>query len=365
MPLTFRGIAFIFITTLLSVRTVAQEKWPSPEVARMYANAQDYQASGNTKEAIVVYRQAIHLAPGSFLLYKGLAGALYQSGQCSDAEAVLSPLISRNEADTTCFRLLAASQAARANTRAAAKTLQHGINRFPNAGPLYYETGIIYNLDGEHAKALNAWLDGIENAPACPVNYHDAALTYLASRNVLWGLLYGEMFLCMTHDTTGDDALKRQLLAGYQKLFSNIGQNEMPAYGENKPLQHPHTFVEAVLQIYLSLTPIVSDGISTENLTMVRVRFLLEWFNRYGTQYPFSLFSYQDRLTRNGLFDICNEWIFGKAENVAEYEAWNRFHDQEMGILGSQMATTPLVPTKSDYYNDRDMKGLFSKKHKK
>ena len=72
-------------------------------------------------------------------------------------------------------------------------------------------------------------------------------------------------------------------------------------------------FEEAVFNTFIKLSPVVADGITTENLTMVRTRFLMDWYQqKYNEKYPFTLFSRQDRMTRDGYFDIYNQWMFGK-----------------------------------------------------
>ena len=112
----------------------------------------------------------------------------------------------------------------------------------------------------------------------------------------------------------------------------------------------PSTFLDAVEKTYLALTPVVSDGITTENLTMVRTRFLMDWFDKYAGKYPYSLFSYQDYLVKNGLFDIYNEWLFGQAESVVEYNAWKQFHTGEMEFFMEKRQSNSLHPQKSDAY---------------
>jgi tetratricopeptide (TPR) repeat protein len=359
------------IIFLIAANAHAQEPWPSPEVEQMYRHAREYMAAGNLKDAAITFKQAIILAPGNMILYKELGNAQYLSGNFSDAEQTLSSLQNSKDADEECFQLLAASQAAQKKMKDAKKTLHAGLSRFAASGLLYNETGNEYTLKNDHKAALNAWLDGIENAPGYPQNYYSAALVYLNSEKVFWGLMYGELFLVMKpvspsnrNDTVQDEQLKKMLFAGYKKMFDNIGSSEAPQYGRVKAGQDATTFEAAVLKIYTTLTPVVSDGVTAENLTMVRTRFLMDWFSEYGSKYPFSLFSYQDELARNGKFDIYNEWIFGKAENEVQYDAWNNFHEGDIVRFLQWEAKHIVVPKAGAFYNERDMKGLFDKKKK-
>ena len=168
----------------------------------------------------------------------------------------------------------------------------------------------------------------------------------------------------MSHDTTGDDMLKNKLFKAYKTMFDNFAQGEAPQYG--KPVKHApvNTFEDAVQQVYSALTPVVSDGITTENLTMARTRFLMEWFSAHSKKYPFSFFSYLDNIIRSGHFDMYNEWLFGKAESATEYKAWNEFHEGDMQRFLLWKSANQFIPTGNDFYNERNMDGLFNKKKK-
>jgi len=180
-------------------------------------------------------------------------------------------------------------------------------------------------------------------------------MAYLGSEHVLWGLLYGEIFLNIEHDTTGDDELKTRLFTGYKTMFDNFA-NGIP------DRNNTGTFENAVLRVYSSLTPVISDGITTDNLTMVRARFFMDWFSGYAKKYPYSLFSYQDNLIRSGHFDIYDQWLFGKAEGLPQYEAWNNFHEGDIDRFLKWRSTAKLQPVTADFYNSRDIKGIFNKR---
>ena len=340
----------------------AQTNWPTPEVGQMYHNAQAYVIAGNFKDAIITYKQAILLAPEIMILYRSLGDALYRSGNYDEAEKVLTPLLTKPDADVLCYILLAQSQAAQQNTKSAIATLKKGVTKFPASGLLYHETGNIFYLEKKQEAALNAWLDGISKEPGFSENYFDAANIYLGSDKVAWGIIYGEMFLAMAHDTTRDDTMKNKLFKAYKIMFDNFAQGDVPQYG--KPAKHApvNTFEVAVLQVYSTLTPVLSDGVTTENLAMVRTRFLMEWFSANSKKYPFSLFSYYDNVIRSGRFDMYNEWLFGKAESATEYNAWNTFHEGDMQRFLQWKSANQLTPAGNGLYNDRNMEGMFKKK---
>ena len=334
----------------------AQDSWPSPEVAQMRNQAQANIARGNYKDAITTFRQAIVLAPDKFVLYEGLGKALYLSGSYVEAVQTLRPFIDKPEASEEFYALLDASYISQEDIKRAREVLKKGLDHFPASGPLYHDLGDLYDREKKPEEALGAWVEGIHKDPAYALNYYDAARKYLDGGDMMPGLLYGEIYLNIAQDGSRADTLKKMLFTGYKNMFDNI------AAANNRPSNTTGSFIYAVKQIYLNLTPVVSDGITTENLTMVRTRFLMDWFAKYADKYPYSLFVYQDYLVKNGLFDIYNEWLFGKAESIVEYNAWNQFHPGEMDIFLKKNREHALFPVTADVYNDHGMDSMIRKK---
>jgi hypothetical protein len=211
---------------------------------------------------------------------------------------------------------------------------------------LYHEAGLLHSSDKKPKEAMKAWLDGIAKAPQYPENYYEAAEKNLTGDHIVAGLLYGEVFVNLTQDTTRANACKKMLFTGYKKMFDNMvaGKPDAPSV---KQADAPG-FESAVLSVYRTLTPVVSDGITTENLVMVRTRFLMDWGRLYGQQYPFTLFSWLDGLVRFGKFEIYNEWLFGAAESPDEYDAWNHFHEGDIDRFITWQATNKLIPVAED-----------------
>jgi tetratricopeptide (TPR) repeat protein len=208
MPLTLQKL---FLPAILMLHTLVsgQQLSPlSPEIGQMYSQGQEYMKMGNLAGAVTTYKEAILLAPTNIILYEALAGAYYGSGDFSAAEQTLLPILGNANADVECYRLAAASEAAQKNTKKARQTIKQGLNIFPASGILYREYGNVYNGEKQAAKALGAWLDGINKDPGYAYNYYEAANVYMASKNIMWGLLYAEMYLNMYHDTTGDETIK-------------------------------------------------------------------------------------------------------------------------------------------------------------
>lgn len=362
MRLIIKQLFFQSVFLFVSVAVFAQDGWPTPEVAQMYSHAGDYMAAGNFKDAIITYKQAIKLAPGKMVLYRGLGDALYRSGDYDGAEKILESVADRAGVDAECFRLLALAHVAKHENKHAIAALKNGLERFPSSGMLYHEKGSVYLLENKREEALSEWINGIEKEPGFSANYFDAATSYFSSNDVMWGIIYGEIFLTMQHDTARDDEMKNKLLIAYKAMFDGFAKGDVTKFSDPSKHAAVKDFEDAVKNIFESLTPVVSDGITTENLAMVRVRFLMEWGTTYSKKFPFPFFSYLDNVIRIGRFDVYNEWLFGKAESAAEFKAWNEFHEGDVSRFLEWQNVNKFVPSGSDFYNRRNMKNLFDKK---
>lgn len=339
---------------------MAQVNWPTPEVENLYKQAREYHSQGNLREAIVRYQQAIQIAPDIVLLHRELAQAYYLAQGYDEAIATLEPLIKQNVADAETYKIMAQSLVAIKETKKAKKLLRDALTTMPEAGTLYHQMGLLYENDNEYVYALESWLEGIEKAPGYHLNYYEAARAYLETDKIVWALLYGEIFINMEQHTKRAYDTRAMLLEAYRTLFTSLATGDIPRYGaEGRAVTN---FEEAVYDTYIKLSPVVSDGYTTENLAMLRTRFIMDWTLLYATKYPFALFARHDQMIRNGYFDAYNQWLFGKVENPQQYEAWMKFHTDAIPKLEGWLNQFPFRPIQGEFYNEKKVDGIFKKK---
>ncbi len=356
----------IFICLLLSTvsfTSVAQPSWPTPEVENLYKQARQYHSQGNLREAIIRYQQAIQIAPEILLLHRELAHAYFLAQGYDEAMATLEPIIKQQQADAETYKIMAQCLVAVKESKKAKKLLRDAITTMPNAGPLYNQMGIIHENDNEMVYALESWLDGISKDPAYHLNYYDAARTYMNTDKVVWAILYGEMFINMEQYTKRSYDTRAMLLEAYKRLFTTLSTGTVPKFGANAGGRSSGmSFEDAVYTTYIRLSPVMSDGYTTENLIMLRTRFIMDWTLQYAAQYPFSLFSRQDDMIRNGYFDKYNQWLLGIVENKSQYDAWTKFHPEAIKELEAWLSRNPYHPVSGDFYNEKIVDGIFQKR---
>lgn len=363
--MNLKNIFKIVCSVALSIswsNTIAQE-WSSPEIEQMYQQGAASMSRGNASEAVAIFQKIVPLEPNNVLVKKSLAQAYQLSGNNTSAIEILEPLFANNTADAESYRIAAQSYSSNGDEKKAQKILSEGISKNPSSGLLFYEQGQLYKKQKNYESALKCWLDGIEADPNFHLNYYEAAIAYVQTDRVVWAIIYGEIFVNKEPNTQRGNDTRILLLDAYQKLFFTPAKD---ANGEVLLAKNASNFEEAVKKTYLSLFFVVSDGITTENLTMLRSRFAISWKDNYVARYPFSLFSYQEDLMKNGYFDVYNQWLFGKAENPQQYGTWADGFADDIASFEQMRAKNPLRMQAADNYNtSRNFKGLFADKNLK
>src|SRR5207344_2726491 len=100
------------------------------------------------------------------------------------------------------------------------KMYREGLVKFPNSGVLYSEYGDLLTTTQSTDAAITYWEKGIKADPNYSSNYYFAAKYYAQKGNVIWGLLYSEIFVNIESFTKRTEEIKSILFGGYQKLFN-------------------------------------------------------------------------------------------------------------------------------------------------
>jgi Tfp pilus assembly protein PilF len=303
-----KRIAFFVFSALLSIATYAQPENPQ-ETARNFMRVGDWD------NAILVLNKALQSDPKNLELSKDLAFSYLYDKNYSKALEVIKPLLERDDADVPVFQIAGNVYKALEEIKDADKMYKKALKKFPNSGPLHSEYGELLWAKKDY-DAVGLWEKGIEVDPSYAGNYYNAASYYYFTKDKVWTLVYGEIFVNMENLTERATEVKRMLLDTYkEKLFSDLGKEK----DKNK-----NGFAEAVYQTYQKQSSILTKGITMETLNMLRTKFILDWYNTYSAKYPFKLFDYQQQLIREGMFESYNHWLFAIPENLPAFDQWTK-----------------------------------------
>jgi Tfp pilus assembly protein PilF len=332
-------LVFFCGTLLMSIAAVAQTEDPKT----LHENAKTFMRQGDFNNAIIILTRALQMDKNNLEMQKDLVMSYYYKRDYEKALDGVKTLIDRDDADVVTYQIAGNVYKALEEVKECDKVYKKGLKKFPNSGPLYSEYGELLWAKKDFS-AIEQWEKGIQVDPAYSGNYYNAARFYFYTKDKVWSLIYGEIFVNMESLSDRGAAMKQLLLEGYkEKLFADA--NLMAGQEKNK-----NEFSKAFLDCMSKQSSLANHGITTETLTMIRSRFILEWFDKYASRFPYKLFEYQRQLLQEGIFNAYNQWLFGTIENLATYDNWTKTHDEEYKNFTAFQKTRVFKMPPGQYY---------------
>lgn len=335
----FTGIILAVITHLLAF---AQPT----DVKTLQQNARSFMMQGDYNNAVLILNKALEQEPNNLELSKDLVMAHYYKSDYPRAQTALKPLLERPDADAAVYQLGGMLYKAIGDLKECDRIYKKGLKTFPNSGPLYNDYGeLLWGKDDY--SAIKQWEKGIELDPNYSANYYNASRYYYLTQDKVWSIVYGELFVNMESYSRRTVEVKNLLLESYKKLF--VG-NIMDKQDTKNP------FVVAFLTNMNKQSSIAANGITPESLTMIRSRFILDWFEKDGAKFPFRLFDYQRQLLKEGIFDAYNQWLFGSAQNLTAFQNWTSAHSDEYNRFTNAQRNRMFKMVTGQYYQAAGVK---------
>ncbi len=308
----------------------------------LHETAKTYMRQGDYANASLVLTKALQLDPQNLEISKDLALDYLMQKENEKGLDIIKPLLDREDADDQTFQIAGSIYRALNDIKEAEKVYKKAIKKFPGSGGVYNDYGETLWTQGD-VTAIKQWERGIEKDPEFSGNYYNAARYYYFSKDKIWSIIYGEIFLNLETFTARTAEMKSIMLESYKKLFSD------PDLFKNS--HDKENFEQAYLEVMNKQLDIAGNGINVESLTMIRSRFILDWFEQYGKKFPFRLFEYHRQLLQEGLFDAYNQWIFGVVQNLQAYQNWTTTHPQEYNEFGKFQKNKIFKIPKGQYWH--------------
>ena len=303
--------------------------------------ARNFSKEGDFSNAILVLNKAHDLDANNMSISKDLALAYYQKSDYPKMQAVLKPLLERPDADAEVYQIGGMLNKAINDTKECERVYKKGLKSFPDNGALLSDYGELLWTKQDYS-AIKLWEHGIQADPSYTGNYYNAARYYYFTRDKAWSLIYGEMFVNLESYSRRTVEIKGLLVEGYKKLYTDA---DMMKNQDTK-----NEFVVAFLTALNRQSEIAKKGITAETLTMIRTRFILDWYEKDAAKFPFKLFDYQRQLLKEGIFNAYNQWLFGSVQNLAAFEAWTSTHNSEYKQFTNAQGSRLFKSGKGQYY---------------
>jgi tetratricopeptide (TPR) repeat protein len=302
---------------------------------------------GDYDNAVVILDRAKQQEPNNVTILKDLCFAAYLKRDFSKAIETGKELVEKPDADAQAFQLLGLAYKAIASYKECGKLYRSALRRFPNSGVIYNEYAETFALENEMEEAIAQWEKGIESDPGYSSNYYNATMYHIRKANWLRAALYGEVFLNLESYSTRTEEIKGQLYTAWSNLL---------AAGKIQQLTEQKTttvFEKEVLGILAKASAQQAGPVTIAGILSARTRFAVEWAAVKQQQYPFALFSRQQYLVSQGLFEAYTYWLLAPSVGAAAYQAWQQQHPKESaGYTAFQQSRVFKVPA-GEYYFSR------------
>ena len=305
------------LSLLITLNLFAQQ-----DAEKLQETARAFNKQGDYTNAILVLNRAAALKPTDLGIQKDIAFTQYLAGDYDQASVLIQQLMEREDADVQTFQIAGNIYKGKGDSKECLKMYRKGLKKFPNSGALHFEYGEVLLTEKQPQEAIIQWEQGIDVDPSYSGNYYHAAKFYYYTKsNLVRTLIYGEVFVNLESYSIRTAEMKSLLLESYKQFYTSTPE------ADGKKTVSFETTVATGLR---KQSDQGAMGINAESLTAIRTRFLLDWFENSAEKYPYRLFEQQQFLVREGMFEAYNQWLFGPAADIVQYQQWTAANQKKI-----------------------------------
>lgn len=279
--------------------------------------------AGQYDESIAMLKECEKVDPTEHAYPYEIALAYTYKKQYQNAIAQLEKIKNYNGLQSDYYQLLGNAYDYAKNPDKAMSVYEEGLKKFPNAGRLYLEKGVVLESQEKYREAVSNFEKGIKVDPMYSSNYYRAALLYLNSNNKLAGLIYGEIFMNLERKTKRTLKMSTAL---YETYKNNITFKDNTAKIDfcditinvdevnDKEIKLPFC---AYFGTNFILATVGQSEINLNSLAAIRTAFIKNYFQLDFKKYPNVLLDYQKTLLDAGFLDTYSHYLFQMGDEVA------------------------------------------------
>lgn len=332
----------LFSIISLVLLSIGLNGFGQEDVKSLQASARKYMQESDYSNAALVLNKALGMDPSNADLQNDLLFTHYLSRNYGKAIELGKQLCASTKPDIRSYQLLGMTYRAIEEQKEAEKLYKNGIKLFPTSGVLYNEYGEFLWSKEKFEPAVEQWEKGISVDPNYSSNYYNAAKHYYITKDKIWAMLYGEIFVNLESYSRRTPEIKELLLNSYKKYFTNMGSLNAP-----NPKNEFEVRFSGILDKYASS---VSSGINAASLTKLRSKFILDWFQKEPVKQAYRLFEYHRQLLKEGYFEAYNQWLFGAAQDLPGFQQWTQANNTNYeAFLEFQRGRVFKLPLNQDY----------------
>jgi tetratricopeptide (TPR) repeat protein len=283
----------------------------------------------NYKGAIEAYSDAVDLDSSKANYQFQLGLAHYFAKNYKITISVLHSLLKKFPADERYYSLMGSCYTETRNDKKAYSVLQEGLKKYPNSGNIHSQLGKIEYDHKNFNLAINFWENGVQADPMYPSNYYYLSLAYGSTKEKMWGIIYGEIFINLETNTERTYEIMKRVYDFYQQaIFIKSPKNKFALFSDEVSRLSNEQIRDTMLlhkNFSISFNDIsqrslivFKDKYNTQKLIEFRKRVIDLWYSKNRPlDFPIPIFDYQREIISEGYFEAYNYWLFSKGDPKA------------------------------------------------
>ncbi|HVU56374.1 MAG TPA: tetratricopeptide repeat protein [Puia sp.] len=355
-------LILLFCLTFPFSRTFSQSVDNKEQARQLKQEAVQIMDNGDPDKAITLLESAQKLDPDDHSYLYEIGYALYLKKDYSKAVDVFKKTTKYPDVTDQCYQMLGNAYDMNGQRNKARDAYADGLKKFPAAGRLYMESGLLDMIEKDYNKAAASWEKGIQVQPDYPSNYYRLTKLFAQTTDRLWAIFYGELFMNIERNTDRTAEISQILFKLYKAsiTFSDTSNaikvdlaNSNISFDPKKGLKIPFHIVYP-MDFAIAVTPAAlapKKEVNIALLSRTRVNLVDIWFNKqkHNNQYPNILLDFHRTLEEKGMLEAYNYWILMKGDE-GEFTQWRDSHRKEFDAFAAWFNDNPLQLDTSHYF---------------
>lgn len=355
-------VAYILAALLLAPSAFSQtDKEKATSLMRQAIKMMD---KGEIDESIVFLDSARKLDPGDFVYDYETGFAYSLKKDYKNAIRYFQSTLNYSNAIDQCYQMLGNSYDHDGNSKKAIEIYNEGLKKFPNSGKLYLELGVMALIENDYDKAVQSWEKGISVNPTYPSSYYRLAKLYAMSKDPIWSIFYGEMFINMEWNTGRTAEISKVIYNAYKGAidissdtsakvdFARPMVIDAANFDPSKKFKFPFDQVFA-LDFLVGMTSSLLANNKEVNIAFLhtaRAGFLNSWYNsKRNKEYNNMIIEYQKKVLDAGHFEAYTYWLL-MAGNEKEFDDWYNANETKFKDFADWFNKNPVAVNSKHYF---------------
>jgi tetratricopeptide (TPR) repeat protein len=350
-PAMIKQIKLIALFVLLFTAPAVYSQTDSQKAIELKENAIKLMDEGQVDESLKILKDAQKLDPENIFIPYEMAYANILKKDYKEAIKIIEKIIDNPKVTDQFYQLLGNTYDYWEKSDKAIEAYDAGLKKFPNSGKLYLEKGNVYLIKKDYNKAIPLYEKGIEVDPNFPSNYYRLALLFCNSKESMWGLLYGEIFLNLEHGSKRFYEISELLYATYKegiKITSDTSSKidfceivlDASALTDKKNIKFPFCMPFGTT---FSIAMVGAKTVDVNSLCGIRTNFLSAWYQfKHDKEYPNVLFEYQEKVRVAGHLEAYNHYMLAGADSDS-FKEWAAANKEKLHNFATWYRENPIT----------------------